>query len=131
MSVGLLKNGDGVLISDDLEICEILNRYFGSVFTKENLSDKLPAVQQVFKGDLSLNLTDIIITPEVVVEKLKKLKSNKAPGTDLTPSVYHSVLSLENRWMKMLFQKIGSWQTFLLFFKMEPRIMWIITGQSV
>ena len=36
----------------------------------------------MFKGDLSSNLTDIIITPEVVVEKLKKSKSNNAPGTD-------------------------------------------------
>ena len=61
---------------------KMLNCYFGSVFTKENLNDKLPEVEQVFKGDLSSNLTDIIITPEVVIEKLKKLKSNKAPGTD-------------------------------------------------
>ena len=51
------KNGNGVLISDDLEISEILNSYFGSVFTKENLSDKLSEVEQVFKGDLSSNLT--------------------------------------------------------------------------
>ena len=29
-----------------------------------------------------MNLTDIIITPQMVVEKLNKLKSNKAPGTD-------------------------------------------------
>ena len=56
-SVGLLKNGDDVLISDDLEMSEILNSYFGSVFTKENLSHKLPEVEQVFKGDLSSNLT--------------------------------------------------------------------------
>ena len=49
---------------------------------KKIISDKLPEVEQVFKGDLSSNLTDIIITPEVVVEKLKKLKSNKASGMD-------------------------------------------------
>ena len=79
-SVGLLKNGDGVLISDDLQMNAILNSYFGSVFTKE--SDKLPKVEQVFIGDLSSNLIDILITPEMIVEKLKKLKSNKAPGTD-------------------------------------------------
>ena len=70
------------LISDDLQMSEILNSYFGSVFTKENLIDKLPEVEQVFKGDLSSHLTDIIITLEIVVEKLKKLKSNKAPGAD-------------------------------------------------
>ena len=81
-SVGPLKNDDGVLISDDLQMSEMLNSYFGSVFTKENLSDTFPEVEQVFKGDQSSNLTDIIITPEVVVEKLKKLKSNKAPGRD-------------------------------------------------
>ena len=44
-SVGPLKNGDGVLVSDDLEMSEILNSYFGSVFTKENLSDNLPEVE--------------------------------------------------------------------------------------
>ena len=81
-SVGPLKNGDGVLFSDNLEMSGILISYFGSVYTKKNLSDKLPEVEQVFKGNLSSNLTDIIITPEVVLEKLKKLKSNKARGTD-------------------------------------------------
>ena len=81
-SVGPLKNEDGVLVSDNLEMSEILNSYFGSVITKENLSDKLPEVEQVFKGDLSSNLTDIIITPEMLAEKLKKLKSKKSPGTD-------------------------------------------------
>ena len=51
---------------------EILNSYFGSVFTKENVSDNLPEVEQVFKGDFNFNLTDIVITPEVVLEKFKK-----------------------------------------------------------
>ena len=72
-SVGPLKNEDCVLISDDLQMSEILNSYFGSVFTKESLSDKLTEVEQVFKGDLSSNLTYIIITLEVV-EKLKKFE---------------------------------------------------------
>ena len=61
-SVGPLKNRDGVLISDGLEMSEILNSYFGSVFTKENLSDKLLEAEQVFKSDLSSKLTDIVIT---------------------------------------------------------------------
>ena len=49
-SVGPLKNRDGVLISDGLEMSAILNSYFGSVFTKENLSDKLLEAEQVFKA---------------------------------------------------------------------------------
>ena len=60
------------MISDDIEMSEILNSYFGSVFAKENLCNNLPEVEQVFKGDLSSNLTDIVITPEVVLEKFKK-----------------------------------------------------------
>ena len=47
-SVGYLKNGDGVLITDYLEMSEILESIFGSVFTKENLGDHLPEVGQVF-----------------------------------------------------------------------------------
>ena len=43
-SVGSLKNGDGVLISNDLEMSEILNSYFGSVFAEENICDNLPEV---------------------------------------------------------------------------------------
>ena len=60
---------------------EILNSYFSSVFTKEDLCENLPEVEQVFKGELSSNLTDIVITPEVIVEKLKILKNNKASDT--------------------------------------------------
>ena len=37
-SVGPLKNGDVVFISDDLQMNQISNSYFGSVFRKENLS---------------------------------------------------------------------------------------------
>ena len=68
------------MILDDLEMSEILNSYFGSVFTKEDV--KLPEVERVFKGDMSSNLRDIVITSEMVAEKLKILRSNKAPGTD-------------------------------------------------
>ena len=64
-----LRNGNGVLTSDELEISQILNSYISSVFTKEDLSENSPEAEQVFKGDLSLNLTDIVITLEMVVEK--------------------------------------------------------------
>ena len=139
-SVGPLKNDDGVLISDDLQMSEMLNSYFGSVFTNENLNDKLPEVEQVFKGDLSSNLTDIIITPEVVIEKLKKLKSYKAPGTgglvsDFFLKTSETIcLPLSIIFRKSLdegvFLKIGSWQMFLLFLKMVPKIMRVTTDRS-
>ena len=64
------------MISDDLEMSKILNSYFGSVYTKENLNDNLPEVEQEFNGDLSSNLIDIIIRPEMILEKLQKYKKN-------------------------------------------------------
>ena len=42
----------------------------------------LPKVEQVFKSDLSSKLINIIITPEVVEEKIKILRSNKALDMD-------------------------------------------------
>ena len=55
-----LRNRDGDFISDDLEINEILNSYFGSVFAKEDLIVNLLELEQVFKSDLSSNFTDIL-----------------------------------------------------------------------
>ena len=48
---------------------EILNSYYGSVFTNEDLSVNLSEVEPVFKGDPSSDVIDIVITPEVVKEK--------------------------------------------------------------
>ena len=119
---------------------EILNSYFGSAFTKENLSDNLLEVQHVFKGDLSSNLTDIVITPEVVIEKLeKKLKSNKALCTDGLVSGFFLrtsetiCLPLNITFRKSLDEGVvpKSWQTFLLFKKNDPRMMRVITNLSV
>ena len=56
---------------------EILISYFVSVFTKEDQSVNWLEVEQVFKGNLNANLTDIVIAPEVVEEKLKILRFEK------------------------------------------------------
>ena len=60
---------------------ELLNDYFASVFTKENTID-LPAVKSVFTGE-NEKLCNFLISPQMVLDKLKKLKMNKASGVDL------------------------------------------------
>ena len=120
-SEGLPKNEYGVLISDDLEMIEIWQLF-----------------EQVFKGDLSSNLTDIVITPEVVLEKLKRLKNNKVSGTDGLISIFS-----ENIWNHMFTFKYylqKSWccsksveagKPYLLFLEIDLRIMRVITDPSV
>ena len=89
--VGPLKDKNGELVSDDLGMCTILNDQFRSVFTVEKDRDNgnsLPRVKDELTSDQVNDLTDINITEELVLKYLRKLKINKAPGTDnLVPRV--------------------------------------------
>src|SRR5664279_747134 len=51
--VGPLRKYDGNYVSDNEEIGNVLNDYFGSVFTDEKDLDNLPEVQTVFREDNS------------------------------------------------------------------------------
>ena len=46
--VGPLKDSNGYFVSENEEVRELLNLYFGSVFTTENTTDELPAVKCLF-----------------------------------------------------------------------------------
>jgi ribonuclease P/MRP protein subunit RPP40 len=80
--VGPLKNSIGELVTNDDEMCNVLNKYFGTVFTDEDITKGLPEVDHVFRSDQGGVLTDIEIDSELVIKKLGKLKANKAPGVD-------------------------------------------------
>ena len=58
VSVGPLVR-DKVVITDDLEMCEVLNRQYCSVFTREDTSN-LPEVQDTFHLGREDELQDII-----------------------------------------------------------------------
>ena len=66
------------LTRDDEEKASILNRYFSSVFTKEDVST-LPSSSP---SEHSARLCDLMVTPEMVKLKLKHLKSSSSPGPD-------------------------------------------------
>ena len=76
-TVEVLEN-EGKKVTEDNEKAEILNNYFVSVLTKEKPPDfSLPKAENV--PNLLLEIT---VTPEMIREKLKKLKPNKASGPD-------------------------------------------------
>ena len=78
----LIKPGtekNPVYAKTDAEKSEVLVEYFSSVFTVEPDTENMPPFEErVYEKPLE-NLT---ITKDMVLEKLKKLKTNKSPGPD-------------------------------------------------
>ena len=62
-------------------MAEVLNEYFSSVFTTEDISS-LPVPFTKFEGNKSEHLGQLFVTPEMIAQKIKKMKDNKSPGVD-------------------------------------------------
>ena len=75
--VGPLKV-DKKTISDNAEMAEVLNQYFCSVFTKEDVQN-IPTVQDL---PYVSKLEKTVFTKQKVLNKLAKLKPGSAPGPD-------------------------------------------------
>ena len=79
-----LENSDGSIIYDGFHVAEVLNEYFSSVFTKEDISS-LPSPARKFEGDESNNLRKLFVIPEMMSTKMKMMNENKSPGVDGIP----------------------------------------------
>ena len=79
-----LENNKGNIISDGFQMAEVLNVYFSSVFTTEDISS-LPVPVTKFEGNKSEHLGQLLVTPEMIAKKIKKMKDNKSPGVDGIP----------------------------------------------
>ena len=66
-------------------MAEVLNEYFSSVFTTEDISS-LPVPSTKFEGSKSEKLGQLFVTPDIIAKKIKKMKDNKSPGVDGIPS---------------------------------------------
>ena len=62
-------------------MCDVLNSFFASVFTEENI-ESIPEVTPVFNGECSQMLNNITVTSDDVFNTIMKLKDGKAPGND-------------------------------------------------
>ena len=82
--VGPLENNRGNIISDWCQMAEVLNEYFSSVFTTEDISS-LPVPFTKLEGNKSEHLGQLFVTPEMIAKKIKKMKDNKSPGVDGIP----------------------------------------------
>ena len=78
-SIGPLKNETEELISSEVGMADLLNKYFTSVFTKER-EGTLPEPALKYDGDRPLENIDITI--DKVQKKIKQMNKNKSPGPD-------------------------------------------------
>ena len=62
-------------------MAQVLNEYFSSVFTTEDISS-LPVQFIKFEGNKSEHLGQLFVTPEMIAQKIKKMRDNKSPGVD-------------------------------------------------
>ena len=91
-------------IVDDEEAAGVLNRYFSSVFTLEDLGN-IPEPKQTCLSSGN-GLTRIIFTKDNVVEQLKRLKTDKNPGIDeLHPKFLHEVMEVIGEVLAQIFNK--------------------------
>ena len=68
-------------------MAEELNMHFSSVFTREDTSS-LPVPETKFNGTEGKRLGQLVITPEVVANKIYNMKDNKSPGVDgIAPTI--------------------------------------------
>ena len=62
-------------------MAEELNMHFSSVFTREDTSS-LPVPETTFNGTEGEMLGQLVITPEVLANKINNIQDNKSPGVD-------------------------------------------------
>jgi len=80
VKVGPVKDDQNNIITDDAKTADLLNDYFASVFTVEDLSN-MPKVIGLNKN-LPRIVSNLIIDDSVVHKKLSELNVNKSPGPD-------------------------------------------------
>lgn len=101
-SVCNLTKPDGSKTETDQEKAEVLQDFFSSVFTKEDLQD-IPLPSDV---EFDTPLDDIQITSGDVFELLRRLKPNKSPGPDnIHPRLLKELADVLALPISLLFQK--------------------------
>ena len=76
-----LIDSQNMQVEEEEQMCEILNKYFSSVFTLERPESLMELENRLNQENVASNLNKVIITEEIVYKKLCSLKSNKQMGT--------------------------------------------------
>ena len=77
--IGPLTDEDGNVISDNKDMAQVLNQYFTTVFTDDNM-DNIPESRCLCSDENILK--DVDVSYEAVLKKLEETDPEKAPGYD-------------------------------------------------
>ena len=80
-NIGPLRNEEGKLVSDNQGMGTVLNKFFSSVFTKENVMVLPQASTKAVEGK-GETIENMNITEACVSKAIDSLKKNKAAGID-------------------------------------------------
>ena len=98
---GSLRNNDNESVNEPRMKAEMLNNFFSSVFTVENYTG-MPLLDS-FSGE---KLVDIAVDTEVIKNKLRDIKVDKAAGDDnMVPNVLKAVYTEIVLSVAMIFRK--------------------------
>lgn len=102
--VSALKTDNGETATNDVDKADILNSYFSSVFTRED-TNNVPHVSDAEYSE-GITLSEVVVTPAAVKEKLLKLNVNKAHGPDgIPPRVLKELATELAEPLSLLFNK--------------------------
>ncbi len=79
--IGPLKTNTRELVETGEDMSQMMNEYFLSVFTQENITT-IPQRVQVYEGEENDKLRDVIITRQVVQDEISRFKKSKSRGPD-------------------------------------------------
>ena len=96
-----MKNELGELFGNDKDICDILGKYFNSVYIPQN-NDDMPEMETLCEQEIQA----IRITREAVQKKLEKLNVTKSCGPDnMHPMVLQKTASVACIPLELIFKK--------------------------
>ena len=97
-----VEKEDGSFAQTDSEKADILNKFFSSGFTREDLTD----IPESNPKNIEDTLEDIHFTDEDIIDKLKKLNPTKSPGPDgLRPRVLKETANVIGQPLVYIFTK--------------------------
>ena len=103
-SIGPLLE-EGNIISTDIEIADILNNHFGSVFTTENLNN-IPDFNLSHNKKIESPMALIRITERVIRKGITNLKVSKSPGPDeISPKILKMSIDSTSKALNLIFNR--------------------------
>ena len=89
VKVGPLENSEGIIVGDNKGMSKMLNEYFSTVFTDEELNRMpIPKEREKEREGNDVSIDCIEVTEEKVELAIRNLKANKAAGVDELESSY-------------------------------------------